>query len=502
MEGKGRAGALAQFRLSAQVISRANGRSSVAAAAYRAGERLHDERLDMLFDYERRDGVEHVEIMLPEDAPARFADRQTLWNEVEAVERRHDAQVAREVQISLPHELTFEQRQELVREFVQTAFVDRGMIADVAMHLPDKDGDERNYHAHILLTTRTVDADGFGKKERSWNHKDTLQDWREQWAEIQNRHLRQHLGPDAPQVTHKSLADQGIDREGTVHLGPTASAIERKGERSERGDTNREIAAANADRADWKSQKRAIEDELAQRAPQQPASPQGLQDEMRKLRDSMVAERAKWQTEIARMETPVVIKAHELRREIVSPARARVIEAERNLEATKARVDRISSRRMNLVSWVRNPQRMIWAKIREVHAMDRARREVARARAALKVRQQWVKGEQGQAYVLAKVDQSRAAARPLQSQQRTLERKIARVSKRIERIEKLQEKLRVAEKIGVRSLSRPITVRSPDQLVRNVDRAVMKAVGAFSPEQQKRAIEAARAMTRGLGLGR
>ena len=104
--------------------------------------------------------------------------------------------------------------------------------------------------------------------------------------------------------------------------------------------------------------------------------------------------------------------------------------------------------------------------------------------------------------MLAKVDQSRAAARPLQSQQRTLERKIARVSKRIERIEKLQEKLRVAEKIGVRSLSRPITVRSPDQLVRNVDRAVMKAVGAFSPEQQKRAIEAARAMTRGLGLGR
>ncbi len=493
---------MAQFRLSAQVISRKDGRSAVAAAAYRAGERLHDERLDMSFDYERRDGVEHTEIMLPEGAPERFRDRHALWNEVEAIERRADAQVAREVQLSLPHELTFEQRQELVREYVQSAFVDRGMIADIAMHTPDKDGDERNYHVHIMLTTRRIDGDSFGKKERDWNHKDTLQDWREQWAEIQNRHLRQHLGPDAPQVTHKSLADQGLDREATVHLGPTASAIERKGERSERGDTNREIAAANADRADWKSKKRELEDELSRRAPHQESSPQGLQDEMRKLRDAMVAERAKWQAEVSKIDAPAVVKAYEVRREIVAPARANLAEAEGNLEATKQRVGRVSSRRMTLASWVRNPQRMIWAKIREVHAMDRARREVARARAGLKVREQWMRSEQGRAYVVAKVDQSRAAAKPVISQKRTLERKIARVTKRIDRVERLREKLRVAEKIGVRSIARPVTVRNPEQLIRSVDQTVMKAVRAFSPEQQKRAMEAVRAMTRGLGLGR
>ena len=174
---------MAQYRFSAKVISRKDGRSAVAAAAYRAGERLQDERLEMSFDYRRRDGVEHTEIMLPEGVPQRLADRHTLWNEVERVEGRCDAQVAREVQLSLPHELTFEQRRELVRDFVQKAFVDRGMVADVAMHAPDKEGDERNYHAHIMLTTRSIHWDGFGKKDRSWNGKDTLQEWREQWAE-------------------------------------------------------------------------------------------------------------------------------------------------------------------------------------------------------------------------------------------------------------------------------------------------------------------------------
>ena len=114
---------MAQYRFSAQVIKRSDGRSAVAAAAYRAGERLSDERLEMPFDYRARGGVEHTEIMLPEGAPEAFADRSALWNAVEAAEGRSDARVAREVQVSLPHELSTEQRQELVREFVQSAFV-------------------------------------------------------------------------------------------------------------------------------------------------------------------------------------------------------------------------------------------------------------------------------------------------------------------------------------------------------------------------------------------
>ena len=119
---------MTQYRFSAQVIKRSDGRSAVAAAAYRAGERLVDERLEMPFDYSHRAGVEHTEIMLPYDADRGLTNRSVLWNQVEAAEKRSDAQVAREVQLSLPHELSFDQRRELVRDFVQTAFVDRGMV--------------------------------------------------------------------------------------------------------------------------------------------------------------------------------------------------------------------------------------------------------------------------------------------------------------------------------------------------------------------------------------
>lgn len=124
-----------------------------------------------------------------EGAPAALGDRSSSWNAVEAAEKRRDAQVTREVQLSLPHELDTDQRRALVREFVQVAFVDKGMIADVAIHTPGREGDERNLHAHVMLTTRRVDGEGFGPKAREWNSRETLAEWREQWAEVQNRHL-------------------------------------------------------------------------------------------------------------------------------------------------------------------------------------------------------------------------------------------------------------------------------------------------------------------------
>lgn len=493
---------VAQYRLSVKVISRGAGRNAVAAAAYRAGERLHDERLDMTFDYSRRGGVEHSEIMLPGGAPERFADRHTLWNAVEAAERRDDARVAREVQISLPHELTFEQRHELVREYVQKAFVDRGMIADIAMHLPDDEGDGRNFHAHIMLTTRSVDAEGFGLKDRNWNSKELLQDWREEWAEIQNLALRQHLGAEAPQVSHLSLEEQGIDREPTMHLGPTASAIERKGERSERGDLNREIAASNASRAEWLVRRREIEDELVRRGRQFEDTPRGLAYELGKLRLTMEAERDKWAAELRAKVVPAVIRGSDVRHAVTGVARERARQAERDFERTEKRVKSIRERRMQLVSWIRNPQRMIWAKIREVHAIERARHVVADARLAVKVRDDWLRSEAGKAYIANQVHASRSAARIVENEKRTLARKIARADKRIAVVDSVRHKMQIADEMGIKTILRPVNAKHPVQALRALDRNVNAAVGAFPPEARQRAVQAVRAMTLGLSLGR
>ena len=128
------------------------------------GPSIYDKSQGLTFDYTRKKDLAHSEILLPENAPARLADRPTLWNEVEHAERRKDAQLAREIELALPAELTLNQNIELVREFVKTNFVDQGMIADVNIHTK-KD----NPHAHILLTTREVTEEGFGKKVRAWN---------------------------------------------------------------------------------------------------------------------------------------------------------------------------------------------------------------------------------------------------------------------------------------------------------------------------------------------
>lgn len=197
---------MAMYRLSASVLSRSQGRSSVAAAAYRAGEKLANARDGMEHDYSKRVGVVSSEILLPAGAPAYLADRETLWNTVEAAEKRKDAQVAREVQLALPHELGAHQRAELVRGFVQAQFVDRGMVADVAIHAPGVKGDTRNHHAHVLLTTRAVSPDGFEGKNREWNAKDLLASWRSEWADEVNAALERY--DIVERVDHRSLEDQ------------------------------------------------------------------------------------------------------------------------------------------------------------------------------------------------------------------------------------------------------------------------------------------------------
>jgi hypothetical protein len=238
---------MAQYRLSADIIRRSKGRSVVAAAAYRAGDRLLDERTGGFKDYTYRADVLYAEILTPENAPGWMQDRQELWNEIERCEdrstRRKAAQLARDIELSLPKELTHERHVELVREFVQEYFVDRGMVADLTIHAPPRRGDGTNHHAHVLLTMRDIEDGGFGKKNRGWNHEDQLQEWRERWEECQNRALEKYGFED--RVDHRSLADQGIDREPTQHLGPATQAMEDQGIATDRGDENRRRKGAN-----------------------------------------------------------------------------------------------------------------------------------------------------------------------------------------------------------------------------------------------------------------
>ena len=237
---------MAIFHLSVKVISRASGRSAVAASAYRAAERLHDERLDRDHDFTNKDGVVHSEVMLPDGAPPEFADREKLWNAVEAVEKRKDAQLSREVEFAIPRELNKQQGIKLAREFVEAEFVEKGMIADLNVHWDiGKDGNAKP-HAHVMLTMREVGKDGFGAKVRDWNKSDLIEQWRERWAEHVNQRLAE-LDIDA-RVDHRSLEAQGIALEPQDKIGPAASRMGGRGLEAERIEEHRAIAQRNGER--------------------------------------------------------------------------------------------------------------------------------------------------------------------------------------------------------------------------------------------------------------
>ena len=247
---------MATYRLEAKIIGRSQGRSATASAAYRAAERIDDERTGQGFDYTRKRGVLHSEILAPADTPAWMQDRAQLWNAVEKVEKRKDAQLARDLVLSLPHELTDEQRRDLVREFVRGEFVAQGMIADLSIHAPDRRGDDRNHHAHVMLTMRELAGDGFGKKVRAWNETEQLEHWREEWASSVNRHLERH-GHDA-RVDHRSLEAQGVDREPEPKQGPLATKMEREGRPSNAGDDRRAAQARNEERSELAAELAAV----------------------------------------------------------------------------------------------------------------------------------------------------------------------------------------------------------------------------------------------------
>lgn len=230
---------MAIYHCSFKIIGRSSGRSAVASSAYRTGTKLYNERDGLSHDYTRKTGIVHNEILTPSNVPSWTKDRQLLWNEVEKSEKRKDSQLAREVEVALPKELTLENSIELVREYVKENFISKGMIADIAIH----DKEDGNPHSHIMLTTRIIDENGFGKKEREWNKKEYLEKWRESWAEYSNRYLEREGYQD--RIDHRSYKRQGIEKIPTIHVGVSASAMEKRGIETDRGNVNREVMKQN-----------------------------------------------------------------------------------------------------------------------------------------------------------------------------------------------------------------------------------------------------------------
>ena len=243
---------MASYHLSVKTVKRSAGRSATAAAAYRAAERIACEREGRVHDYACKQGVEATMLVVPEGAPDWAQDRERLWNAAEAAERRKDSVVAREWEVALPAELSPEGRLDLARGFAERLVERYGVAADVAIHAPHREGDQRNWHAHVLTTTRALEADGLGPKTKALDARATggaeITAMREVWAGLQNEALERaerERGLEAGEldrVDHRSLAAQreaalergderaaeALERLAEVKLGPAASAMERR----------------------------------------------------------------------------------------------------------------------------------------------------------------------------------------------------------------------------------------------------------------------------------
>ncbi len=241
-------------------MKRSAGQSVIESAAYRAGERLYSERYGEYSDYTRKGGVVYTEILLPPHAPREYADRQVLWNAVEAAERGKNAQLAYSFDIALQNEFTLEENIALARRFLLDNFVSRGMTADFTAHRPDKAGGIENPHFHVLCPIRPLNPDGtWGAKQRrvyredgkfdavpttDWGKPETLETWREAWAELCNTKFKDK-GLEC-RIDHRSYEKQGIDQAPTVHEGVAVRQMEAKGIATDKGEHNRWIRSANA----------------------------------------------------------------------------------------------------------------------------------------------------------------------------------------------------------------------------------------------------------------
>ena len=323
------------------IVSRGKGKSAVAAAAYRSGEKLTNEWDGMTHDYTRKGGVVHTEIMLPPHAPPSFSDRSTLWNSVELYEKAGNAQLAREIDAALPIELSREEQIRLVREYCSSQFVSRGMCVDFCLH----DTGSGNPHCHIMLTMRPLDERGAwaakSKKEydldengerirlpsgrykthkvdlTGWNDKGNALLWRKAWADISNAYLERAGSPE--RIDHRSNAERGIDELPTVHMGVAACQMEKKGIATETGELNRNIQMANRLIREIRAQIGKLKEWIGElfkareAAPEQPPQSHGLANLLMKYlsvqREKSRKYSQSWQRQHAADELKTVAKA-------------------------------------------------------------------------------------------------------------------------------------------------------------------------------------------------
>ena len=261
---------MALYHLSIDQVRRSKGQSVVASAAYRAGEVLYNEYYGEETNYTNKRGIVMTKIFLPDHAPKEYADRETLWNAVEKVEEHPKAQLAYSLDIALQNEFTMEENIELARKFVTEQLISRGMIADLAIHEPDK-SEIPNPHFHVLCPIRPLNPDGtWGMKQHrvyildehgnripdgdgdylfkavpttDWGRPETLEHWRAEWARLCNEKFEEKGLPD--RIDHRSFERQGIDQIPTVHEGPSVRQMEEKGILTDKGDLNRWIRRTN-----------------------------------------------------------------------------------------------------------------------------------------------------------------------------------------------------------------------------------------------------------------
>ncbi len=451
---------MAVYRLSVQTIQRAAGRSVVAAAAYRSGAALTDERLGIAYDFRRKEGIEHTEIIAPAHTPAALLDREPLWNAAERADRRKDSVPAREILVSLPHELNADQRRGLVREFVSEHLVKHGMIADISLHKPDAEGDQRNFHAHILLTTRTVGPEGFGPKNPEWNQPTFVTDARREWARVQNKHLEMALGVRAPKVSEKSLAERGINREPSPKMGPAVTAMDRRYEPTE--------VRAWLERVRIKNEKTqaAVQDITRSMAPGKTAfvdrSVVDLRAELKVIHEQLKVTRDRFVIEREAIMAPRPASVKSLEFEATKPAFVARRRAEKRLQWLEKRAKERAykpTRFKEVVAWVRSPLGTLATTIRRAHIdhkhLEEARRDFQSADNSLANMRAWIKSEHGRAWIANRREPAVMEAIEATKKRRTLERKIKRFDVRIVEAERAFLRLDVAKELNIKALRVP-----------------------------------------------
>ena len=332
---------IAIYHCNISIISRGKGKSAVAAAAYRSGEKITNEWDGETHDYTHKGGVVHTEILLPPHAPPSFSDRVALWNSVELYEKAGNAQLAREIDAALPIELSREEQIRLVREYCSSQFVSKGMCADFCIH----DKGDGNPHCHIMLTMRPLDERGAwaakSKKEydldesgerirlpsgrykthkvdlTGWDDKGNALLWRKAWADISNAYLER--AGSTERIDHRSNAERGIDEIPTVHMGVAACQMEKKGITTEKGELNRNIQKANRLIREIRAQIGKLKEWLAgllterETAPEQPPQSPGLANLLMKYlsvqREKSRKYSQSWQRQHAADELKTVAKA-------------------------------------------------------------------------------------------------------------------------------------------------------------------------------------------------